>query len=64
VVLAFRRTAPSLAGEGPRGCHFKVAGIPQAFAPLGMSRFTNDITPITTPSPIATPFSMTLGGPI
>src|SRR5689334_327795 len=36
--------------------YFSFSGIPHALAPLEMSRLTSDIAPITTPSPIVTPF--------
>jgi len=62
------RTAAGSSGEDGRSTdrrrYFNVAGIPQALAPVGISRFTSDIAPITTPSPIVTPFSITHCGPI
>jgi len=47
---------PLIVTRGEGDIYLGVAGIPHTLELLGTSRFTSDIAPMTTPSPMITPF--------
>jgi hypothetical protein len=57
--------APYATNASERLLHHRIrAGVPKAFEPVGMSRFTNEFAPMITLSPMVRPIWITALGPI